>query len=258
MNSLKVGSAAWREFVFSTEPVRVMNGQQRPSVRVAPIFNGVKTPVDGATRILALYILEYLQLCGVIRRWKIWPFEWTPHGASRPTAPFVLAEFAGDQQLCVLQVRARRYLTAVVQNAFEAEAKLAESAGMRHVVWTDEAPLNAGARRLFFLLRGARTTECASDDIDALVAFVRDRQRVTIREIAEAGHAPSLIFPAVRLQRLFLPLTERPGDQTLVTTVYQTDPRAFFMQCAFDPQAWWKRLPCKVEKSVSRAGEEIA
>lgn len=243
MNKLEFGSEAWRAFVFATPPVRDMAGKARASKRYSPLIGGEPRAVDGADRVLALYLLEYLELAGVVRRWKLWPFEWTPEGAVKPRSPFVLAELQPDRLLCVIQILKRRYLTATVQQAFDAEARLASAAGMSHIIWTDQIPLNAAARRLFFRLRGARTTEHGAEALEALVAFVAQHGRATLGEIAAAGHEPALVFVGARQQRLFVPLHAAPDVDTPVTVVPQTDARAYLFMHAFDPQTWWKNLP---------------
>lgn len=253
MNSLKFGSASWREFVFATPPVREMDGKARPSQRFSPVIAGTKATVDGTSRTVALYLVEYLQLAGLIKRWKLWPFEWQPEGAGKPRSPFLLLELAPDQRLCVIQTKASARITPKVQMAHEAEAKMAAAAEISHVVWTDQQPLNKAAFKLFYRIRGARNTVHDPKDLDALVDFVQTRGRVTLQEIAQAGHTPTLTFVGMRECRLFLPLHTAPDLDTPVTTVPQTDLRQFLFGTAFDPQAWWKQLASRAPASDTKA-----
>ena len=246
MNSLKFGSAEWREFVFGSTSVREGNDKKRPTLRGGPIVGGIPLAIDGLRRVDAVYIIEYLQLCRVVQRWKLWPFEWTPAGATKPRAPFMMVELASDRQLCVIQVASARYLTAKARAALDADSALASSGDLRHVVWTEESPLTAATRTLFMRLRGARTTEHDPASVDAIVAFVQARGKVALGEIAAAGHDPSLVFVAARKQRLYLPFSEAPGQDTLVAATPLTDPRQFLLGEVFDSQAWWQRLPKKV------------
>lgn len=251
MNSVKFGSPEWREFIFSSLPVREGNGTKRPTLRAGPVVAGTPIMVDGMRRLDAIYIVEYLHLCKVVHRWKLWPFEWTPQGAKRARAPFMMLELSADEPLCILQVQSARHLTSHAQAALDADSALASSGGMRHVVWTEESPLTAETRMLFMRIRGARTTEHDPAALDAIVAFVQARGKVALGDIAAAGHDPSLVFVGVRQQRVYLPLNQNPQANTAVTVAPQTDPKAFLFGQVFDSQAWWQRLPKKVEGAHS-------
>jgi len=245
VNSLKFGGAEWREYVFGSLPVREFNDKKRPTLRGGPVVGGKPLAVDGLRRVDAIYVVECLERWGVVHRWKLWPFEWTPADAERPRAPFMMVELALDRQLCIIQVVDEHHLTAKARAALDADSAMATSAGLRHVVWSEESPLTTETRTLFMRLRGARTTEHDPASLDAIVAFVQARGRVRLGEIAAAGHDPSLVFVAMRQQRLYLPFTEAPGEQTLVAVTPLTDPRHFLLREIFDSQAWWQRLPKK-------------
>ena len=190
---------------------------------------------------LAMYVLEYFKLRGVVLRWKWQPFTWVlPDGST--SQPDFLAQLL-DRMLLIIQVKAEKYRTPAVQAQFDVERQDAAAAGVRHLVWTDKHPLTAGAKSVFFRIRGARNTRCQPEDRAALVDAVRKHGRITAGELAAAGYDPALIPVAVRSGDVFVSLKEPIDEHSVVSSTPLVDGRGFLLGSGFDAQSWWNSLP---------------
>jgi hypothetical protein len=240
-NEPPFGSQEWADDIFSRGPVRDPSGRSKKTQRFAPKFDGVLAWSEGGNEVLAMYVLEYFKLRGVVLRWKWQPFTWHLPDGSTSKPDFVAELF--DRLLLVIQVKAEKFRTPVVQARFDVERQAAAAAGVRHLIWTDKHPLTAGAKSVFFRIRGARNTPHQPEDRAALVDAVRKHGRTTAGELAAAGYDPALIPAAVRNGDVFISLEEPIYEQTVVSSTPLVDGRGFLLGSGFDAQSWWNSLP---------------
>lgn len=236
------GTPKWADAVFNSPPARNVNGRARGTQLFAPKFNGKPTYAEGGNENVATYILEYLQLAGVVSRWKCQPFEWQPVANGRRKVPDFLVELA-DKQLVIIQVKAERFRTPDVQEVFDSESAIAQNSGIFHLVWTDKAPLDQKARNLFFKIRMARAVQFEAKELSDTVEFVQKLGKTTVADLVAAGHGPHLVPVAVRRAELFVDLRERLDERSVVSATPITDGRGYLLQSGFDAQSWWNGLP---------------
>jgi len=239
---LKVGSASWREHVFSTPPIAPKNPKARPTVRNMPQVDGAVVVAEGVNELWTLLILHHLKRVGAVLRWKRRPFEWSPGKSGAIRVPKFLVELAPDRKLLVIQTRGERFMTDKAKEAFKEEESAAESGQMLHRVWTEARPLTAEVRSLQARIRGARNTPADPQAVQLLVDFVREKQRATITEIVQAGHDPSLVAVGIHHAQLHVPLDKELAASSVVTTTPQSDPRAFLLLAGLERGSWWKSL----------------
>lgn len=235
--TLEFGSDAWADDVFSSPPVRRVEGRRKWTQRSAPLYDGTRHYTEGL-EILATYAFEYFLKLGVITNWKLQPYYW--FGKRVPDA---LLRLAGDGKLAIAQVKSAKYLTADVQAAFDQEAAEARGYGMSHLVWTDQKPLTSGMRDTLLQLRRARNVPVDPACYEAFLDFVRQEKEVTALQIAKAGHHPSMIPVAVRNIDLFIDITEKINERTIVSSHQKFDGRRLLLGFGFDAKAWWNSLP---------------
>lgn len=236
------GSQEWADGVFSIPPVRNVNGKSRGTALFASKHNRKPVYAEGGNENVATYMLEYLQIIGVVSRWKSQPFFWQRAESEKERVPDFLVELQ-DRTRVVIQVKAERFLTPEVQRSFDDEREKCAGAGMLHIVWTDKAPLNGNARDLFLKIRMARATTVESERLVNLVEFVRKFGQVSFPDLIEANHAPYLVPVAIRRGELFVNLKEKLDERSIISTSPITDGRGFLLQSGFDAQSWWNSLP---------------
>ena len=238
--SAAFGSAEWIAEVFSSPPERDVGGRSRKTHRAAPKFEGATVWTEGGNETTAMYLLEYLIILGVVKRWKPQPFPWFDD----QKVPDCLAEIRVERQpFAVIQVKSEKYLTPAVQAEFDVERQELESVGMRHLVWTEKRPLTPAMRSALFRIRGARNTPHNPEDLVALVRHVQERGRLTLGDIAAAGYEPALVPIALRSGELYVSLKERLDAPAIVSATPIIDARSFLLGSGFDAESWWNHLP---------------
>jgi len=235
------GTREWADAVFNDVPSRKVSGRSKGTHRGAPKFFGVAVDCEGHETTGA-YILEYLQLVGVVRRWKAQPFSWRPVVGLGRKKPDFLVELENDRQLALVQVRAETYRTPDFEEVLAIEREIVENVGMLHILWTSHHPLNRSTKTLFYRIRSARTTRYEEGALSEVIQFVRGRRLTTMFDIASAGLEPALVTIAIRLGELFVDLREEYDERSVVATEPIIDGRSFFLQSGFDAESWWHGL----------------
>ena len=146
-------SEAWLNAVFSSPPRRDIQRQSKTTTRW-PHYSecsGSWMYGEGANEYTALLMLEYFWRLGIVRRFKPQPFVLSEVGGPEERVPDLLVEMA-DRSLYVIPVKAKRFVTAEVQEKFDQERMLLEPLGFNYLVWTNrdalERPISHTVRHI--------------------------------------------------------------------------------------------------------------
>ena len=250
MSAHPFGSHRWLNHVFDTPPVRGVYGRSRPTQRHGPTINGIQLWAEGGYELVMAYILEYFQRIGVLRRFKLQPFQWPSEDDQSAAArrgplpvPDALGQFADDGSGLVLQVKAHRYLTPDVQATFDRQRDQAIAAGLRFALWTNKRPLSSQMMQLFYQIRRGKNCVHIEDERRRMVEFIRTRRESTCAAIVRQGFDPALIPAAVYRGEVFVPLKEKLNASTIVSPSPVVNGREFLLGAGFDSKSWWNGLP---------------
>lgn len=139
-------STAWLDAVFNSPPRRDIQRQSKTTTRW-PHYSectGSWMYGEGANEYTAILLLEYLWRLGIVRRFKPQPFVLSEVGGPEKRVPDLLVEMADAiHSLYVIQIKAKRFVSADVQETFDQERVLLEPLGFNYLVWTDRDALGS-------------------------------------------------------------------------------------------------------------------
>ena len=235
------GSPEWAQFVFTAEPSQDRFKTSRPAERGVVRIAGVTHWTEGHERI-ALYVLEHLQLGGLIRRIKSQPFSWLLPGSNRPRTPDFLVELR-DGRLLIIEVKAHRYIDVETQTRFDTARKHAASAGVDLLVWTDRTFLTRTTRNLFSALRLTRAIDFDPGEIDSVIAVLQAAGgKATLGQLFDEGLEPALVQRAIRDGRVYISLYEDLDVTTNVSLEPVTDLHRFLFDRGYHTSDWWRAM----------------
>lgn len=239
----RMGSAGWKEHVFTMGPARDNKGQSKHTQyhqTYIPSLNAMMG-VQGRGEACALLLLLYFQQLGLIKRFKSQPFITAVQEFGSEICPDFLVELP-DQRLLVLEIKTERFVTYALKQLFDSNSRRFESFGMTYLVWTDLNPLTHAVRHHALQMRRSAGDEIPREEIDGLTNMVSSRRTVSFREVFEAGFDLSCLYAAVWEGRVFIPLTKNLERETLITSWREENFEALFLDCKRSSYEWWDSL----------------
>jgi len=128
------------ENAFATKPVRKVKGKSRPTQRYLLINhfeNNKEIWAEGGNELTAVLLLMHLQSLGVVRRFKFQPFNFYDLDEALEGVPDILVEMSNGR-FYVVEVKARRYITAEVNEKLNQIDESLKSLGIDYLLWTDK------------------------------------------------------------------------------------------------------------------------
>lgn len=250
----RFGSSHWLNQVFQTPPVRKVKGRTKWTHRHATwveLLNRLAY-VESRNELIGLLALEYLQHLGAITRFKEQPFtaplDLWPSGSElddspsvREYTPDLMAEtLTGDKY--VIEVKSARYISRQMERDFELWKDKFLEYDLKYLVWTDRDPLATPLRQNLLELRRAAVQYIEADEVHRLVDLLSRKGPLPIWALYGNDIDRELISHAAWQGKVFFPLHESFGRQTIVSLNRTTDLEKILFGAEPDMEAWWNSL----------------
>lgn len=234
---LKIGTPPWLEAVFASPPTRDVRGRSRPTQRHAVIEDEKKIYAEGGNTATSRSLLSTMVKAGVVKRYKLEPFELSiaEHGVK--AIPDVLFEHA-DGSLYVVENKSARYLTSERVEKCKAVQAVVNGAGMKYLLWTDRWPLTPNCQRLLRHARRHATSAVAKDSVEKAIQTVSNC-RMTFGELRTRGVYRPEIMTAIWEGGLHTDLLTELSDDTVVDTDVGSRGFDLLLNAPVEAHLWW-------------------
>ena len=128
------------ENAFATEPVREVKGKSRPTQRFSqknPLENLKQIWAEGGNEHTAVLLLIHLEVLGIVRRFKLQPFNISDLDETLEGVPDILVEMKNGR-FYVIEAKARRYITVEVNEKLNQIDECMKSLGIDYLLWNDK------------------------------------------------------------------------------------------------------------------------
>jgi hypothetical protein len=237
----KLGTAAWRQWVFSSGPARDPRGRSRPTQRYVVLDDdGSSSVAEGGNTAIARAILTTAVHAGQVVKAKLEPFSLTvaEHGVA--ATPDVLFE-AADGRLFVPETKSSKYLTEAKLERLRHVEEVINKAGMTYLFWTDAWPLTPAVWRLLRETRRCGTSAVDEQELRRLADTIQDGPR-TVRELREAGLYREIVLAGVWRGQAHINLFADLKDETVVSTDSAARDFESILSAPVDAHSWWRGL----------------
>lgn len=238
----------WLTEVFRSPPRRNVRGRSRPTQRfIFEDANGGDLIVaEGGNEMTAAILLRYLKNIGIVKRYKLQPFNLNEICPGLDATPDFLVELR-DGRIYILEIKARRFINADVLNKIETVRAALLEHKLQYLLWTDRDPYGItnkihrsiwnNTREIFrgWAIPMDQETEekirekvidpnCSIGDIDKLVGW-----DMTIAALARG------LF--------FINLEETINEKSTVQATFPAEVGEHFFATRSNSKTWWDSLP---------------
>lgn len=238
------GSDRWVEWVFSNPPTDRIRGRTRwtqAHLRWVPSMERFAA-VQGRLEYIALLCLEYLQLLGIVARFKQQPFSTDASNVGWETRPDFLA-VTQDQSKLVIELKTARFITAAVEKELQANREAFRRYGITYLVWTDRQPLARPVRHNLMQMRRCGAEDVTEAELVQLQHLAANCEKLTLQETLSVGIDLGCIYSAWWQGKIFLPLAELPSAATRLSRRPLEDYQMRFLSSTPIQDDWWSALP---------------
>lgn len=250
----RFGSTQWLDLVFQSPPARKVKGRTKWTHRHATWVEHLNrlAYVESRNELIGLLALEYLQRQGTIKRFKEQPFTtsldlWatadeadTPQGM-REYTPDLMAE-ASNGDKYVIEVKSARYISRRMERNFELWKDKFSDHNLKYLVWTDHNPLAKSLRHNLLELRRAAVEFIEPDEVQHLVELLSKEGPLPLWALYARDLDRDLICHAAWYGKVFFPLHQVFGAETVVSLQRTTDLESLVFGIEPDIEAWWNSL----------------
>jgi hypothetical protein len=239
----KLGSKAWRVWVWASPPVDKLKGRTLWTQTHQPWMEAVgrHAPVQGRPEYIGLLVLDYLKNLGLVSRYKEHPFATSEDDLGWEIRPDSLAEVADN--LCVIEIKTARFVTDEVRAKLDANREGLKKFGLKYLFWTDQTPLQYSVRHNLINMRRAASEDISADLMQGLQELVKKEHFITVELATKQGFDLDSIFAAWWRGYIFLPLTRSVDAQTPIRSHAFEDFRSIFLGEKPILDDWWETLP---------------
>lgn len=133
----------WLDATFKSPAARSVQGRGRPTQRFAFGSDacGAVIHCEGGNELTAALVLEQFWRIGIVRRYKMQPFQLAEFGYPTDAVPDILVELCDDRVFSI-EVKAAKYFTAERKLKFDAEREFLRQHALPHLLWTDTKELS--------------------------------------------------------------------------------------------------------------------
>lgn len=238
-----MGSAEWIEYVFKTGPARRTKGRTKHTqhhqkyVPELAKFKGVQ----GRREAYGLLALQYLHTLGLVKRFKSQPFRTDSEEFGSEIYPDFAVEFP-DDSISPVEVKNNRFLTRNVQLILDENRNSFAKFGMKYLVWTDERPFRHCTRHHLMNMSRFAGEHIPQDEIDNLVALVRERREISLSSLYEKDFDMSAIYFAAWHGLLYFPLMAAWTLTSKITATRRESLESIFLNSKPLVNEWWDSL----------------
>jgi hypothetical protein len=214
---LSLGSNAWLEEVFASEPARDPSGRSRPTQRyLIHQSSGEPSVAEGGNTATARSLLTTMLNAGVVKRLKLEPFQLNRADHGIDATPDVIFQTC-DSRVFVVETKASKYLTEEKLSKQRQVESVITQSGMTYLFWTDAWPLSSVLWRQLRETRRLGTSEIPRDQIWAVAQAVAVSPK-TIEELRQLGLYRQYVLAAVWLGQVHMDLFSQLSEFSLVST----------------------------------------
>ncbi|MDD5249122.1 MAG: hypothetical protein PHY45_09060 [Rhodocyclaceae bacterium] len=239
----RLGSSAWADMVWSTPPVDTIKGRSRWTQAHQPWCKPLArhAAMQGRLEYIALLVLMFLHMLGLIVRFKDHPFATSAEDLGREIRPDLLAQ-DNKNRLITIELKTARFVTPAVQLQLDANRKGLKPFGLEYLVWHDHHPLTHPVRHNLQHMRRAASEDVQPAEIARLCELIGAEGEIPWGALVARGFDTTCVLAACWQGRAFLPLTRPIEDATMIRDHSHENYSAIFLDEKPLHDDWWENL----------------
>lgn len=236
-----LGSSAWLEEMFQSEPARDPTGRSRPTQRYLTLqSNGAPSVAEGGNTATARSLLMTMTKAGLVKRLKLEPFALNKANDGIDAIPDIAFQ-THDGRVFVVETKASKYLTKdKLAKQLQVESVVTQS-GMTYLFWTDSWPLTSVLWRQMRETRRLGTSEIPREQILEVADAISSGPK-SLNQLRQVGLYRPYVLAAVWLGQAHVDLFSQFSEETLVSN----DPKARqfdrLLSASVSSYQWWSTL----------------
>jgi hypothetical protein len=237
------GSTEWVNQMFSDPPARVVKGRKKWTHRHAPWVDhlGRLAFVESRNELIGLLALQYLRNINAVRRYKEQAFKTDEKIFGQEYTPDFAFETI-NRRIFVVEVKTARFVTRIMEVAFENLKTRFSDFNLNFLVWTDQAPLIHPLRHNLLLLRRAAAEFIEPDETARLMDMLCQKGPMQIWALCNQGLDITLIAHAAWHGRVSMPLLSAIDGSTTISLHPTMDLETILLGTQPNIRAWWDSL----------------
>jgi len=237
------GSPEWVNQMFNDPPARVVKGRKKWTHRHAPWVDhlGRLAFVESRNELIGLLALQYLCNINAVRRYKEQAFKTDEGVFGQEYTPDFSFETI-NRQIFVVEVKTARFVTRIMEVAFENLKARFSDFNFNFLVWTDQAPLIHPLRHNLLLLRRAAAEFIEPDETARLVDMLCQKGPMPLWALSNHGLDITLVAHAAWNGQVHMPLLSAIEGSTTISLHPTMDLETILLGTQPNIHAWWDSL----------------